>query len=284
MIRSLSDVAFADIHEAFVDAFADYATGAGTVREEVLRHRAAKNGFNPNLSAGFFDDRRLVGFTLVGIDRFDGVRAAYDIATGIRSSHRGTGLAGRMVEFIAPRLAKEGVERFYLEVLRDNAPAIRAYERAGFAVTRRFDCFALDREAFTGTDRPDLDVELADRRALALGADWLAWAPSWENAVSSIARVVDETIVLTARLKERLVGVLAYNPELRWIQLLAVHPSARRQGVASKLLAALMKAQPSTDTFKFNNVQSDDRTTLDFLQASGFRFAVGQFEMMRPIE
>ena len=212
-IRFLDTVSFGCIHAAFQEAFADYATAAGDVPESVLYNRAVKNGLDLGLSTGAFAGCRLVGITLIGVDRFDGSPSVYDIATGIVPDYRGRGLAGRLIEPILPRLGERGIERFVLEVLRQNRPAIKAYSAAGFAVTRRFECFALARKDFAprGLEDPTIYVGRGERDLPACSRDWIDWHPSWENSLSSIARIPDELLVLRAEQRGQPVGLLVFH-------------------------------------------------------------------------
>jgi ribosomal protein S18 acetylase RimI-like enzyme len=283
-VRFLSRTPFDRIHRTFQEAFADYATGAGAVPENVLHNRAIKNGLDLDLSAGAFAGDDLVGITLVGVDRFAGLPSAYDIATGIVPAYRGQGLAGRLVDLIVPRLRERGLERFVLEVLRDNQPAVRAYSAAGFSVTRRFECFELARDDFVaGETLTAVRVISTDREALAEAREWIDQEPSWENSFNSIARIPDDLLVLAAEFEGTTAGVLAYYPALGWIMNVSVRPGMRRSGVASRLVAELVRRTPARESFKLNNVLDTDEATLAFLRSRGFRFVLGQFEMAQPV-
>lgn len=48
------------------------------------------------------------------------------------ASHRGQGLAGRILAGLADAAARQGLERAFLQVESDNAPAQALYQRAGF--------------------------------------------------------------------------------------------------------------------------------------------------------
>lgn len=283
-IRPLTGIPFAQVHAAFRDAFADYSTDSGAVSEDVLHNRAVKNGLDLELSAGGVAGGRLVAITLIGVDRFAGYPSAYDIATGIVPAHRGKRLAGRLIDFIVPRLRGRSLDRLVLEVLRHNEPAVKAYTAAGFAVTRRFECFELAREDFVaGRADPAIRVERGDRRILADARPWLEWEPSWENSFNSIARIPDEVVVLAAELEGTVAGVLAYYPGLRWIMTVLVRPELRRRGVASRLVAELVRTTTDQQSWKLNNVLDSDSATLAFLKSRGFRFVLGQFEMARVV-
>jgi predicted GNAT family acetyltransferase len=60
----------------------------------------------------------------------EGVAAVGNVYT--RRDRRGRGLAGRLVGAVAAELLRRGVRTVALNVARDNAPAIRVYERVGF--------------------------------------------------------------------------------------------------------------------------------------------------------
>jgi [ribosomal protein S18]-alanine N-acetyltransferase len=84
------------------------------------------------------------------VARVDGALAGYagldlggevaDVMTvAVDPAHRGTGLARELLGLVLRRAGSHGAREVLLEVRADNAPALRLYEGAGFAVvhTRR---------------------------------------------------------------------------------------------------------------------------------------------------
>jgi ribosomal protein S18 acetylase RimI-like enzyme len=134
----------AAVHAAFIEAFADYAMTSTGLTEERLFLRMEKNAVDYDLSVSAYDEDRMVGFTLLGVDSWGGSRTAYDAGTGIVPAFRGQGLARRMFDRALPVLRERGVERFSLEVLQQNEPAIRAYKKSGFEITRQLRSYAAD--------------------------------------------------------------------------------------------------------------------------------------------
>jgi ribosomal protein S18 acetylase RimI-like enzyme len=279
----LSDTPFATVASAFNEAFADYYLHMGSHAETWLKSRCAKNAVDWDCSVGAFVDDRLVGFMLTGVDTWGSDLAAFDAATGIVPDYRGQGLARTMFEHARPLLRKRNVRRFLLEVLQINEPAIKAYRKTGFTVTRQFDCFQLDLgEARTpAVARPDGILIRPARREDVLGlADQLDWPPSWENSLSSIQRIPDTVLAFGAHSDHFLVGTIVYYPLLNWIVNLVVHRDFRRRGVGSRLLGHLLAhLPPRVQSVKLVNVQGDDRATIGFLEKAGFRRYVQQFEM-----
>ncbi len=125
----------ARISETFTIAFADYYLDMSSMSERIFTNRAVKNSVRYDCSVGVFDESRLVGVTLAGIDDWLGQPAAFDAGTGIIPDYRGRGIARKMFDFAVPKLRDYGVKKFLLEVLQVNEPAIKAYKAAGFGIT-----------------------------------------------------------------------------------------------------------------------------------------------------
>lgn len=264
-------------------------------RAEVwLRNRMIKNAVDLECSVGAFVDGELIGFSLTGIDVWQGAPAAFDAATGILPAHRGRGLARRMFEFGLPRLKERGVERFLLEVLQVNEPAIKAYRNTGFHVTREFDCFEMD-VALVGVPadlsaRPSLETRhgpaadvvvrpIPKERTEEL-ADQFEWVPSWENSLASIRRIPDDVLAFGAFERDALVGTIVYYPLLNWVMNLTVRRDLRRRGIGTRLLAHLLADLPEgVPRVRLVNVAHDDRGTIAFLEGQRFQKFTSQYEM-----
>jgi ribosomal protein S18 acetylase RimI-like enzyme len=279
----LSRGVFPQIYRTFMEAFADYHVDTSFLTEVMLLNRALKNGVDFESSVGAFDGDEMVGVTIVGLDDWKGVSAAYDIGTGIIPTHRGKGLAGRMFEFCVPRLRDRGVKRFVLEVIQENEPAIKAYAAAGFKVTREFDCFQWRRDdspAQPGRRGP-LEIRPVDRDRLTQFEEHLDWPPSWENSFASIRRIPDEVTMYGAFSGDNgCIGLLAYYPLINWITTLVVHRNHRKKGVATALLSHFAELHRDTVPYvKLANVDHSDTATLSLLEKTGFELTVRQFEM-----
>ena len=69
---------------------------------------------------------------------YNGERAVFDVATGVVPEHREKKVFTNLFSFAEGELRKQGVEKYYLEVLQQNQKAINAYQKQGFAVCRAF--------------------------------------------------------------------------------------------------------------------------------------------------
>lgn len=224
----------------------------------------------------------MVGFTFVGLDEWQGEKAAFDAATGIIPEYRGQGIAKGMFEFVLPRLHELGISKFLLEVLQPNTAAIKAYAKTGFAVTREFACYDLQPASFgdANHDHGVFEVRIIDKPMVQEFKALVDWQPSWENSFAGMDRIPDKLIRLGAFSGDQCVGILVFYPLLQWIMSLVVNKDFRRRGVASALLETLMADLPDgVDTVKIPNIDSSDKTMLVFFEKAGAERVVDQFEM-----
>jgi ribosomal protein S18 acetylase RimI-like enzyme len=281
-IEPLIGCTLADVYPVFMQAFSDYLQETSHISEYIFRKRAIKNGVDLNQSVGAFSDGALVGFTMVGLDHIDGNLCAFDAATGIIKDYRGQGIASAMFDFLAPRLLRSGVERFILEVLKENTPAIRAYQKAGFQVTREMDSFELIIENASLdliTDDP-VEFYTVSKDDLPSYQAFLDWQPSWENSLSSIQRIPNEVILAGAQYQGSNAGILVYYPMLNWILCLAVKKEHRRKRIASHLLAYLINSiGEEVQKVRLVNVDHNDQGMIQFLKEVGFEYTFDQYEM-----
>jgi ribosomal protein S18 acetylase RimI-like enzyme len=278
----------AAVHAAFIEAFADYAMTSTGLTEERLLLRMEKNAVDYDLSVGAYDGDRMVGFTLIGVDSWGGAVTAYDAGTGIVPAFRGQGLARRMFDRALPVLRERGVERFSLEVLQQNEPAIRAYKKSGFEITRQLRSYAAAAavlsHSLASADASAWDVQPIGPRTFALVVQDADWLPSFENRFSAVERIPSDVTLIGAFDGGRCVGVAAYSPPLRWFLTLVVCRSHRRRGVGRALLARVAGDLPEGVTrLAVINVDASDEGMIAFVGALGFGSLVDQFEMARPI-
>jgi GNAT superfamily N-acetyltransferase len=278
-LRFLDQVPFHEIHRAMEASFADYALDMSYMTEAVLRNRAIKNGVELSVSPGVFSEGRLVGLTLVGLGAWKGQAAAFDAATGIIKEFRGQRLAGRLFDFALPALHGRGVSRFLLEVLQENAPAVKAYEKTGFRITRPFVCYELKADR-TPVAPGSSEIRSIERDRLDEFAAHLDWQPSWENTFDAIRAISDGVRLYGAFEGSACVGLVAYYPTLRWIMTLVVKRSHRYRGIGTALLEhALRNVESGKKPVRANNVDSADRALARVLEKAGFVPFTTQYEM-----
>lgn len=275
-------VSRAQLFQAHCEAFSDYAVDMSYMTEERIGIRAVKNNVDFDLSVGVFDGERMVGFTLIGVDRWQGALAAFDAGTGIVPGFRGQGLAKKMFDHAIPQLVERGVTRFLLEVLEPNEAAIRAYRKVGFEITRRLGCFLLGAESVPPAAQGDnaFPIRPVDRDTIAPFREHVDWQPSWENGFPAIRRIPDELLMFGAFAGTACVGVIVYSPQFNWIMSLVVQRPYRRRGIASALVRRLVAHLPDgVSKVKMINVDRSDEGMLRLLDRLGFQHEIDQYEM-----
>ncbi len=278
----LTEDIFPQAHATMVEAFADYAVDMSYMTAERSWLRNLKSGVHYDCSVGAFDGDKLVGLTFVGLDDWQGEKAAFDAGTGIIPAYRGQGIAKEMFEFILPRLRERGVMVFLLEVLQSNSAAIRAYTKTGFKVTREFACYEFLPDAFVNNKltTTSLDIRAISKDKVQEFKSLVDWQPSWENSFTGMDRVEDGLIRLGAFRGDQCVGILVFYPLLRWVMSLVVFKDFRRQGVASSLMQSLVAELPAqVDVVKIVNVDRSDKAMLSFCEKAGPQELIDQYEM-----
>jgi ribosomal protein S18 acetylase RimI-like enzyme len=277
-LRFLNESDFPAIYETFRAAFEDYTVPI-QVDADRLRGLMSRRGARFEFSVGAFDGGKMVAVMATAVREFEDIYSAYDVFTGVIPGFRGQGLAGRMFDRARPALVESGVRRFLLEVIDSNAPAIRAYERAGFVTRRRFQCRALEsvaeRSGPAGLEWTTVEAP-----------DWPTWSKfadredSWQNSRASIAAVLPEAICLVARSGGATIGAAVVVPPARDLPWYGVDRRWRRRGVGTALLHRALALLDGTGPLRIINVDAESAGELAFLARHGARDLPSQLEMV----
>jgi len=273
---------YSGIYRAFLEAFSDYAVDMSYMNESNMLNRWIKNGVDFSCSVGAFHGDKIVGFTMIGIGFYKGQLSAFDAGTGIIPAFRGKGLASAMFDFAIPKLKGKEVKRFYLDVLQSNRAGIRAYEKSGFTIARRYNCYELrlTNQKFPAYDPRHIQVLPIDRELIYTFANELDWTPAWENSFFAISGIPDDLLVLGAFRKGICIGIIIYYPAIQWIHNILVRKEYRKQGIASRLLSYLLcEISIDTQLVKVINIQDTDVAMDKLVRKFGFSPVTGQYEM-----
>ncbi|HRH40263.1 MAG TPA: GNAT family N-acetyltransferase [Pyrinomonadaceae bacterium] len=263
---TLKKVKAAGIVEVFNSAFADYFVKI-ELTEMSLADKILAENIILEKSVGAFVENKLVGFILLGIE--NGV--AYNGGTGVILKARGNSLTGKMYEFILPKLNAEGIYSHQLEVVTENFPAIKIYEKIGFETFRALACFR-GKITISKINR-DIEIKDFDEIDETLFSQFWNSNPSWQNSISAIKRTKYLHKIVGAFYENNLVGYLIYTETGR-IKQFAVKKEFRHSGIAQTLFAQL-----SNPEIIITNVDKRDYETISFLEKLGLNPFLEQFEM-----
>jgi ribosomal protein S18 acetylase RimI-like enzyme/N-acetylglutamate synthase-like GNAT family acetyltransferase len=282
-LTSLEGVPFSQLHDAWCNAFADYAVGI-SLGADLLETHFRQNGVDLAASVGAFDGEVLVGFWLNGLREKKGARWAYDAGTAIVPTYRGRGISRLLADHSTELLKARGVHDLVLEVLTTNDPAYRVYLKDGFQVTRRFGCFR--RSAAAG---PSAALSLGEEVSLASFEPSLAarliepeYEPSWQNSTEAVSAVAHTFIVAWALQSGRVVGHGLLQPKRGRIAQIAFLPEVWKTDLAAAVVWQLL-SRAERERVDIVCVEQGREQTAQLLQATGFELFAEQWEMHKRL-
>ncbi|MBN2773564.1 MAG: GNAT family N-acetyltransferase [Prolixibacteraceae bacterium] len=281
-LRFLNNYPAEKIHETILEAFSDYQLDMSYMTLERFVRRAKLGRVDFSCSVGAFSENKLVGFTSIGIDYYKGGYSAFDAGTGIIKEFRGMGIAGKMFDFAIPKLKEKGVQKFYLEVLQDNKPAIRAYEKTGFKIEREYFCYKteIDKIKNTNIKIPDVKIKAIPQNEVKNFTHLFLQEISWESNLDAIEHASEDIINLAAFEEEKCVGIISFYPTLEWILVFGVEIEQREKGIDTLLFESMVeKVKGSVQLIKMGNLVPENPLNKFFFD-KGFELYAKQYEMV----
>jgi ribosomal protein S18 acetylase RimI-like enzyme len=270
-IKTLDEVSVAVIANAFNEAFSDYKIKF-TVTEESFRKKFEAEAIRPEGSAGAFDNGRLVGFILHGMDEIDGQKQIFNAGTGVIPQYRGQGLTEKMYKYIVPLLAEQGYRHHQLEVLHDNLTAKRIYERMGFKDVRMVASFM---GPVPAVNIPGVTVTEVDAIDWAVAETFRTVEPTWQNNTRCLLRSMDRNRLFAGYINGEFAGYAAFDTLSGRLKQFAVKPELRRKGVGRALFGEVGKL----GDINIVNYDLSDTDSIAFFKALGLEQDFELYEM-----
>ncbi|TCL76383.1 acetyltransferase (GNAT) family protein [Hydrogenispora ethanolica] len=279
-LKSLHDESLATIHAAFIAAFSDYSVRIELPYERFLEHLRGRDIRLADSFGVYHETGRLIGFVLNGLRERDGVTTGYDGGTGFLPAYRGQGLAALLFAEMQKELVRRQVRRYLLEVIRDNQPALRLYQKLGFTVTRNLNCYQWQRSAAPAPPVPEeLHLAELDLAALDRYQHWLDYQPTWQNATPSILNLKDRYQGLRIMLGQREVGYAVIHREYGDLPQLGLAEELRRER-----LPLLGMLAPYTRSAVLKAINVEEGSYLGpWLIGQGMQGHVDQYEMAKDL-
>lgn len=272
-IKCLADTSLETIVECLLKSFEGYIVQLPSdLSYWKERFQAAR--VDLNYSYGMFDNQRLVGFIINGIDTFKGQPTAFNTGTGVLSSYRGNSVVDRLYEFAIPLLRDRGITRCQLEVITNNDRAIKVYQRIGFKITRRLHCF---KGIFHCSDQqyPRLENTKGEGRIPQDYGDenFYSWDHTRE-AIKASGENYETFIALNADGEE--LGYFTINAHTGYVARLEKTPFATYEDITEAI-------KQFTKEVKINNVDETRIHLRNYLMQAGLNNNIDQFEMEMEI-
>ena len=278
--KTLAHITVDELLEVFNHSFSDYVVPFHLTKE-VLVSKIAAEKLDMNLSAGAFEEGKLVGFILQSEKVENGEKIIYNGGTGVIPQGRGKGLVRKMYDFIIPILKERNADTLLLEVIEGNQPAIRAYENFGFSIVRRLLCF--NGSIQQGKENAEVSVKELKEFQWDLLCSFWDIEPSWQGSVFVLEPMPENYVTLGAYIEDKLVGYIIYGPVAKKIYQFAVEKNFRNKGIGTMLFNAISKKNGG-QAVALNNVDDSSENTSNFLSEKiGLNNWLSQFEMKKPI-
>ena len=232
-IKTLSNIPFENIYEAFKNAFSDYVEPLDLTLEQ-LKYMVERRGCKFELSFGAFNGDDLVGVTLNGVRQWNGEPTVYDTGTGVIKEFRKQGIATKMFNESLPVLRENNITQYLLEVIKTNTAAFDLYKKAGFKVIREFDYYksAKDELIYDKIISPkDFEIKVIENPDWEKLQSFWDFKPSWQNSIDSIKRKFVNFKILGIQKKSELVGYGIIENSTGDIPQLAISKNYRQLGL-----------------------------------------------------
>jgi ribosomal protein S18 acetylase RimI-like enzyme len=277
-IKNLSGTPVEKIHEAFSDAFSEYEVKLDMPLEKLVEMMKTRD-LNPDYSVGCFDGDLLVGFILTGYREINGQKVCYDGGTGVIKAYQRKGVGEMLLKELLLILRKKQVERFVLEVLENNTPAINLYEKHSFEKTRKLECFEIEKTDLRSVPDRGFGITVTNPATLIQNEEkYRLYSPTWQNEIQSVLNVSENYTCISLSCTSKILGYGFIHKTKGDIPQIGILEEWKQWGLEAHLIAELAKHTESEKIIVLN-VEADNYLG-ETLRKLGFRNSVNQWEMV----
>lgn len=271
-IQNLSTTPLTEIVACFVEAFKDYVVKMPSdVEYWRKRFRGARADFE--MSFAMFDNHKMVGFMIIGMDTVDGKKIAFNTGTGVIEAYRGQKIVDKLYQHALPIYENEGIEIASLEVIQGNDRAIRVYERCGFKIEKSLRCFKGD----LTVENNDVEIQKTTMAEIfKINAPFQA-NYSWDFVNSGIILNEASYHSYFINSNNETIGYFIINPDTG---MLAQFECLNGNSDWNKIMMGIAKV---CNTVKMNNVNNERTALVQTLIETGLDNFIDQYEMNRLV-
>ena len=271
LFKTLENTRRFEILEAFLDAFSQYFVPFDPNPESHLK-RWQEAGVDLSLSYGAFAGPKLKALVLMVPQG----KEVFNLATGVIPADRGQRLTQQLFKHLIPEIKARGFETMSLEVIEQNAAAIRVYQQSGFKMSRQLLSFkgpiALSNDLvsreFVYNVKEFLPSEEHRRLMNAL--------PSFEQRFEILARRKQSLEIHELKINGELCAYAIFHPlNMNLIQL-----SGKDSAFMNQLLSLMKLDGESVGIINVDEANAELQT---FLKSVGLKVYLSQYEMKRSL-
>jgi ribosomal protein S18 acetylase RimI-like enzyme len=272
------------MRKTFNKAFSDYIIPINLSHGQFIQKVIQKTNISFKYSIGTYYNKKLIGFIYNSINYYEKKNTAYNGGTGVISDFRGNGLTQRMYDSIFPGLKKIGIEQCVLEVITNNKPAIRVYEKLGFQRTKFYHCLKMNEESryLQQIRNKDINIIVPSKPKWGKYEKFCDYNTCFLDTFPLLKKNKQNETILEAHQNEQLVGFIIFNRLMGRIEQIAVDQNLRGNGIGS-ILIKKMRTICRKKPIYILNLNERNYDLLNFFLRLGFRNEIDQFEFKMSI-
>lgn len=277
-IKLLSNIPVEQVHQAFVDAFSNYEVPIQMPFEKFVEMMKTRD-LNPDFSVGCFDGDFLVGFILTGYRELNGLKVCYDGGTGVIKAYQRKGIGEMLLKELLPILPEKQISRFVLEVLENNTPAIKLYQKHGFVKTRNLECFEMVKHELRPVPDRGFGITVTNPATLIHNEElYLLYPPTWQNEIQSVLNVSENYTCISLACSSKILGYGFIHKTKGDIPQIGILEEWKNWGLEAHLIAELAR-HTNSEKITVLNVEAENYLG-ETLRKLGFKNFVNQWEMV----
>ena len=219
-----------NILEVFNEAFSDYLVPLQLTAKQ-FENKIFTESIDFNFSIGVFENSKLIGFILHGVDIIEGKKILYNAGTGVILAKRGNRYISKGYNTFMPVLKSNNTDAIVLEVIEGNDAAINVYEHIGFTKIMEYNCYKCQLTSFRKSIKSGFEIKITNDYYFERVISFWNFDATWQNSVKAVQQLRYKNFCLCAIQNELLVGYIIYNPKTKRIQQFGVDKNYRCQGV-----------------------------------------------------
>jgi ribosomal protein S18 acetylase RimI-like enzyme len=281
-IELLRNIPAEQVHKTFVDAFSDYEVPIQMPLDKFIEMMKTRD-LNPDFSVGCFDGDLLVGFILTGYREINVQKICYDGGTGVIKAYQRKGIGEMLLKEQLLILHKKQVTRFVLEVLENNTPAVKLYEKHGFVKTRKLACFEINKTELRPVPDRGFGITVTNPSTQIQNEEvYRLYPPAWQNENQSVLNVSENYTCVSLSCSGKMLCYGFIHKNKGDIPQIGVLEEWKHWGLEAHLIAELAKHTESEKIIvlnvEYNNYLGET------LRKLGFRNSVNQWEMVLEMQ
>ncbi|MCE1248427.1 MAG: GNAT family N-acetyltransferase [Firmicutes bacterium] len=205
---------------------------------------------------------------------------------GVISSRQKSGLGEKLIKYSIPLLRDFGIKRMILEVITENHPAIRLYEKCGFKKTRNLYSYQIEDEKLFSSEKAAEAVICKEGKNIPDDVElWLENYP-WQRDWNTFKKLKNECEYLCSGDESDMLHLALWHKSIQFIIRTSSGKPVQTDRVNNKensslisrvagLIAEARKIEPM---LSFNNI-TEDELFYEINKHLGYKNYINQYEM-----